>query len=336
MFNFWRTFRTINRRLSHQVILLAFAALPVVASTAELSKWPEQPIKLLVGYVPGGTTDSSARIVAQYLSAKLGQPIIIDNKSGANSNIAAEAASNAPPDGYTLFVATASNAINPSLPAKARYDLRKDFVPVSFICSVPNVLVVPMDPPIKSLAAYVKYVKDHPERMTFASPGTGSSVHLAGELFKRMTGAKMQHIPYRGSAAAVPDLISGRIGSMFDNLPTALPQIQGGKVRALAVTTLKRSPSLPDVPTFNESGFPGFEAYSWTSLVAPKGTPNAIVQKINMAMKEVLADPVVRQQLERLGAVPEYMTTSQFGVFIDHEVNKWRGVIGKLDPSELK
>ena len=308
----------------------------MVVQAHEADKWPEHQITLLVGYVPGGTTDSSARIVARQLSEKLGQTVIIENKSGANSNIAADAVAMAKPDGYTLFVATASNAINPSLPTKTKYDLRKDMVPVSFIGSVPNILVVPLDPPIKTLDEYTKYVKSHPGQMTFGSPGTGSSVQLAGELFKQATGGKMQHIPYRGSAAAMTDLLSGRIGSMFDNLPTALPQIKAGKLRALAVTTLKRSPSLPNVPTFNESGFPGFEAYSWTSLVAPAGTPEAIVLKINLAMKEILADPKVQSQLESLGEVPEYMTTAQFGNFIEHQVDKWHGVISKLNPKEFE
>ena len=312
--------------------LIAGACLvPAMAHSQDASKWPERPISLLVGYVPGGTTDVTARIVAHQLSVKLGQTVIVENRSGANSNIAADVAARAKPDGYTLFVATASNAINPSLPTKAKYSLESSFVPVSFICSVPDILVVPLDPPIKSLKEYTEYVKANPGKMTFGSPGTGSSVHLAGELFKQVTGAQMQHIPYRGSSAAVTDLIGGRIGSMFDNLPTALPQIKAGKVRALAVATLQRAAALPDVPTFNESGFPGFEAYSWTSIVAPAGTPEPIVQKINHAMKEILADPQIQSQLEQLGAVPKYMTTDEFGNFIKQEILKWSSVVKKID-----
>lgn len=328
--------RSSARALLLQAGVLACAAVPVAAAAGEADKWPQQPIKLLVGYVPGGTTDSSARIVAQHLSEKLGQQVIIENKSGANSGIAAEAVAAAKPDGYTLFVATASNAINKSLPNKGRYDLQKDFVPVSFIFGVPNILVVPLNPPLPTLDAYAKYAKANPGHMTFGSPGTGSSVHLAGELFKRATGADMRHVPYRGSSAAVTDLISGRIGSMFDNLPTALAQIQGGKVKALAIASLKRSPLLPDVPTFHESGYPGFEAYSWTSIVAPKGTPAPIVQKINLAMKEVLADPKVQKSLEQLGGNPEYMTPDAFRAFIDRDVSKWHGVISRLEVSELQ
>lgn len=312
--------------------LIASASfIPSLAHGENVDNWPDQPISLLVGYAPGGTTDGTARIVAQQLSIKLGQTVVVENKSGANSNIAADAAARAKPDGYTLFVATASNAINPSLPTKAKYDMETSFVPVSFICSVPDILVVPLDPPIKTLKEYTAYVKANPGKMTFGSPGNGSSVHLAGELFKQVTGAEMQHVPYRGSSPAVTDLISGRIGSMFDNLPTALPQIKAGKVRALAVATLERTPALPDVPTFNESGFPGFEAYSWTSIVAPAGTPEPIVTKINLAMKEILADPKVRTQLEQLGSVPKYMTTDEFGGFIKQEISKWGAVVKKID-----
>lgn len=328
----------LSKTISTYIVASAAALLGSQVCAADASKgvWPERPITLLVGYVPGGTTDSTARIVAEQLTAKLGQAVVVENKAGANSNIAAGIAARAKPDGYTLFVATASNAINPNLPTKADYDPLTSFDPVSFICSVPNVLVVPLDPPIKTLKEYTDHVLKHPGKMTFGSPGVGSSVHLGGELFAQATGATMQHVPYRGSSAAATDLISGRIGSMFDNLPTALAQIRGGKVHPIAVATLKRTPMLPDVPTFDESGFPGFEAYSWTSIVAPAGTPQPIVQKINLAMKEILADPVVRTKLEQLGSVPSYMTTAEFGEVMKADVAKWATVVKKIDPETFK
>ncbi len=331
----------LEQRRKQRTVLscLAMSLVGLFGSQAlaeSVDDWPQRPISLLVGYVPGGTTDSTARIVAEQLTAKLGQAVVVENKAGANSNIAADYAARAKPDGYTLLVATASNAINPSLPTKARYSLEKSFEPVSFICSVPDILVVPLDPPIKTLKQYAEYVKQHPGSMTFGSPGIGSSVHLAGELFQQVTGSEMRHVPYRGSSAAVTDLISGRIGSMFDNLPTALAQIRGGKVRPLAVATLERTPALPDVPTFDESGYPGFEAYSWTSIVAPAGTPAPIVKKINLAMKEILADPETRERLVQLGTVPVYMTTDKFGDFIKNEISKWAGVVKKIDPKTLE
>jgi tripartite-type tricarboxylate transporter receptor subunit TctC len=227
-----------------------------------------------VGYAAGGATDVIARIVGPKLGEQLGQSIVIDNRAGANSNLGAELVARSPADGYTLYVFTIANTINASLYDKLGYDPLKDFEPIGLMAKIPNILVVNEKLPIKSVADYLQFAKDSPQGITFASSGSGSSIHLSGEMFKMTARLNMLHVPYRGSAPAINDLLGGQVQSMFDNTPSALPHVRGGKLRAIAITSAQRSPLLPDVPTLAESGFPGFDVQSWFGLAAPASTPS--------------------------------------------------------------
>lgn len=227
-------------------------------------------MKLVVGYAAGGATDVIARLVAIKLGEQLGQPLLVDNRTGANSNVGAEYVARAPADGYTLYVYTIANTINASLYGKLGYDPVKDFEPVGLIAKIPNILVVNPSLPVKNVAEYVRFAKESKEGITFASSGSGSSIHLSGEMFKMQAGLNMLHVPYRGSAPAITDLLGGQVQSMFDNTPSALPHVQGGRLRAIAITSARRSPLLPDVPTLAESGYPGFDVQSWFGLAAPR------------------------------------------------------------------
>ncbi|MGY6271358.1 Bug family tripartite tricarboxylate transporter substrate binding protein [Achromobacter denitrificans] len=301
--------------------------LTLMAGGAVRADYPERPVRLVVGYAAGGTTDVIARFVAKGLTQELGQTFIVENKPGANSNIGTAQVANAAPDGYTLLLGTISNTTNASLYKSLSFDVLRDFEPVGSIGIVPNVLVVPATSPIKSYQDYVAFVQQNPGKMTFASAGTGSSIHLSGELFKSRLKLDMLHVPYKGSGPAVTDLIAGQVGSMFDNLPSSMPHIQSGKLRALAVTSPQRVASLPDVPTVAESGLPGFEAYSWTGIMAPAGTPQAVVAKLNGALKKLLADPALDQQFQGLGATPRVSDPQEFGRFFEAEVKKWAVVV---------
>src|SRR5437660_7664528 len=261
----------MKRPLVHFARALA-AALLVVAAPVALGQaaYPTKPVRLVVPYPPGGTTDLLARAAAQKLSEAWGQQVIVANRPGAAGNIGAELVARSAPDGYTLLMGTVgTHAINASLYAKMPYDHVKDFAPVILVAGVPNVLVVNPQLPVNTVPGLVAYAKANPGKLNFASSGSGTSIHLSGELFKTMTGVQMTHVPYKGSAPALTDLIGGQVQLMFDNLPSALPQIKGGKLRAIAVTSTKRAPALPDIPTMAESGLPGFEASSWFGVLAP-------------------------------------------------------------------
>lgn len=320
------TLQTISRRG-----LLAFATALTCSATAyaqaQPAVWPAKPIKLVVGYAAGGATDVVARIIAVKLGEKLGQTVIVDNRSGANSNVSAEIVTRSPADGYTLYVYTIANTINTSLYDKLGYDAIKDFEPIGLIAKIPNILVVNSKSPIKSVADYIQFTKESPNGMTFASSGSGSSIHLSGEMFKMVSKLNMLHVPYRGSAPAVTDLLGGQVQSMFDNTPSALPHVRGGKLRAIAITSAQRNSLLPDVPTVAESGFPGFDVQSWFGLAAPAGTPRPVVERVNFELNQVLNTPDVRQRLLSLAAIPEPSSPEQMRSFMAAEVKRWHDIV---------
>ena len=304
----------------------AVAALHVLPTFAQ-DAYPNRPVRLVVGFPAGGTTDMIGRLTAKELSTRLGQPVVVENRPGATSNIATASVARAAPDGYTLLLTTASNATNATAYRNLSFDIQKDFVPIAGISIVPNVLVVSASSEIKTFDDYLNYARKNPGKLTFASGSSGSSMHLAGELFKTMANVDMLHVPYAGSAPAITDIIGGQVDSIFDNLPSALPHIAGGKLRALAVTSLKRVDALPDVPTIAELGFPGFEAYSWQGLMAPKGTPDAVVQKLSSAVSEFLTDPSVGAQIVRLGGIPNNLNADEFRKFLKAEIDKWAPIL---------
>lgn len=311
----------------HLLALAAGLATLAAPSAHAEATWPAKPVRLVVGYAAGGATDVIARVVAAKLGEQLGQQVIVDNKAGANSNLGAEAVARATPDGYTLYVFTIANTINSSLYAKLNYDAQKDFEPIGLIGKIPNLLVVNSSLPIKTVADYVRFAKESKDGITFASSGSGSSIHLSGEMFKMQTHLNMLHVPYRGSAPAVNDLLGGQVQSMFDNAPSALPHVKAGKLRALAITSAQRSPLLPEVPTLAESGFPGFEVQSWFSLVAPAGTPKPIIERLNSELNKALKDPAVSQRLQDMGASPQPGSPEQLRSFAQAEIARWREVV---------
>ena len=316
--------------LSRRGLLALACALPaalLVAGPVRAEAWPARPVKLVVGYAAGGATDQVARLVAARLTEQLGQQVVVDNRAGANSNVAAEAVARAPADGHTLFVYTVANTINATLYPKLGYDPVKDFEPVGLIAKIPNILVVPPALPIQSVADYQRFAKSSKNGISFASAGSGSSIHLSGELFKMESKLPMLHVPYRGSAPALTDLMGGQVESMFDNAPSALPHVKAGKLRALAVTSPQRLPQLPDVPTLAESGFPGFDVHSWFGLAAPAGTPRAVVERLNAELAKALSQPELRQRLVDMAAAPEPSTPEQMRQFIASEIKRWRTVV---------
>lgn len=320
------TFHLPSRRklLSLAAALACATALPLHAQTAA---WPNKPIRLVVGYAAGGATDVIARIVGVKLGEQLGQAVVVDNRAGANSNTAAEVVARSPADGYTLYVFTIANTINASLYDKLGYDPLKDFELIGLIAKIPNILVVNEKLPIKSVADYVQFAKSAPDGITFASSGSGSSIHLSGEMFKMIANLNMLHVPYRGSAPAINDLLGGQVQSMFDNTPSALPHVRAGKLRAIAITSAQRSALLPDVPTVAESGFPGFDVQSWFGLSAPAGTPRAVVDRLNAELDKVLASPDIRERLVNLAATPAPGSPAQFRSFAAAEVKRWQVVV---------
>jgi tripartite-type tricarboxylate transporter receptor subunit TctC len=314
-----------RRRLLKYAFALSFAAgLPALA---QVENFPNKPVKLVVGYAAGGATDVIARLLAVRLGEQMGQNFLVENRSGANSNVGAEQVARAPADGYTLYLFTIANTINASLYEKLSYDPQKDFEAIGLIAKVPNILVVNPKLPVRTVADYVRFAKEQPKGVTFASSGSGSSIHLSGEMFKMVSRSNMLHVPYRGSAPAVTDLIGGQVESMFDNTPSALPHVQGGRLRVIAITSAKRSPLLPDVPTIAESGYPDFDVQSWFGLAAPAGTPKAIVDRLNAELNKAIANPEARKRLTELAATPEPGTPQQFRAHIAAETKRWQEVV---------
>ncbi|OYU98501.1 MAG: MFS transporter [Burkholderiales bacterium PBB5] len=268
-----------------------------------------------------------ARLVAGKLGEQRGQTVVVDNRAGANSNVAADAAAHAPADGYTLFVFTIANTVNPALYAKLGHDPQKDFEPIGLIAKIPNLLVVNPQLPVKTVADYIRLARQSPDGLSFASSGSGSSIHLSGELFQAQAGIKLLHVPYRGSAPAITDLIGGQVQSMFDNAPSALPHVKAGRLRALAITSAQRSPLLPELPTVAESGLPGFDMQSWFALAAPAGTPKPLIERLNAELRKALAAPDVRQRLQDMAATAEPGSPEQLRALIASELKRWDKVV---------
>ncbi len=309
-------------------LLAAAAACALLPGLAAAQAFPSKTITIIVPFAAGGTTDILARIVAQGMGAELGQPVVVDNRAGAGGNIGGQLAARAPADGYTLFMGTVgTHAINAALYRKMPFDPIKDFAPLTRVANVPNLLVANPAQPFKTVQELIAYAKANPGKINFGSSGSGSSVHLSGELFKSMAKVDMQHVPYKGSAPAVTDLLGNQIAIMFDNMPSVIPHVRSGKLRAIAVTTARRSPELPDVPTIAEAGVPGYEATSWFGMFAPAGTPAPVVAKLNAAIVKVLAQPDVRKKLAEQGAEAVGDTPEQFAAFIQKESVKWGRVV---------
>jgi tripartite-type tricarboxylate transporter receptor subunit TctC len=316
--------RPIRRQLAAAATLLLFglAAFPAAAQ----SDYPNKPIRWIVPYPPGGTTDLLARLMGAHLSQKLGQQVIIDNKAGGGNNIGTEMAIKAAPDGYTIFLVNPANAINATLYPKLPFNFLDDLAPIAGLVRVPNVMTVTKNFPAKNVAEFIDYGKKNPDKINMASSGAGTSVHLSGELFKFMTGIQMKHIPYKGAGPAINDLIPGQVDVLFDNMPSIIGHIRGGTLRALAVTSAQRSPALPDVPTVGET-VPGYEASAWFGVAAPKGTPAAAIQRINREVNAALADPAMRAKLADLGGVPIPGTPEQFWAIHKMETEKWAKIV---------
>ena len=309
------------------------AAALVLPPAAPAQSWPTKPIRLLVGFAPGGGTDIVARALAPKMSEVLGQQVVVDNRAGAAGTIAADLAAKAAADGYTLLMGHSnSNAIAPFVLAKVPYDAATDFTAITYIGYVPNVLVVHPSVPAKSVAELVELAKANPGVYTYASSGIGSTQHLAGALFAKLTDTQLNHIPYKGSGQAVIDLIAGQVNMNFDTMPPVLPHIKEGKLRALAVSTPQRLPQLADVPTFNEVGIRGFDVTNWYSVMGPKFLPKEIVAKIDHAVKTALADPAIRPKLEMQGVQfggPQ--TPEEFAAFINTELAKYQRLVKELN-----
>ena len=296
---------------------------PVLAQTAA---WPSKPVKIVVTFPPGGAPDTLARVLADKWGQSLGQTFTVDNKPGAGGNIGSDFVAKSLGDGNTLLIATVgTHAINPALYPNIPYNNVKDFTPVSFLAATPNLLVVNNTVPAKNVKELIALAGKTP--LTFGSSGSGTSIHLSGELFNTLAGVKMQHIPYKGRAQAVPDLLGGRISMIFDNMPSALPLVKSGDVRAIAVTSATRAPALPNIPTIAESGLPGFEASSWFALVAPAGVPKEVLARINAETARVLALPDVREKLEKLGLDLAPGSPEALASHIQSETIKWAKVV---------
>jgi tripartite-type tricarboxylate transporter receptor subunit TctC len=303
-------------------LVAATATMAASAATAEIS-WPAKPVKITFGFPPASATDVVARTVGQKLSEKWGQPVVIENRPGAGGNLGSEMAAHAPADGYTIFFGTVANAISASLYSKLNYDYLKDFTPITLVATTPLVLVAPPSLPVKDVKGLIAHAKANPGKLNFGSGGVGTSNHLAGELFKSATGTNLVHVPYKGTPAAYTDLMSGQISLMWDNIVAVTPHIKSGKLKALAVTSAARAPSLPDTPTMAESGLPGFEAVSWIGALVPTGTPKDIVDKIHTDMVDVLRMPDVKEQLAASGAIVVGNTPEQFAAWNRNEIAKW-------------
>ena len=301
----------------------------LLGGTSALAQaYPTKPVTIIVPFAAGGTTDILARIIGQALTAELGQSVVVDNRAGAGGNIGGQAAAKAAPDGHTLFMGTVgTHAINASLYKKMPFDPVKDFAPLTHVANVPNLLVANPAQPYKSVKDLIAYAKANPGKVNFGSSGNGSSIHLSGELFKSLAKVDMQHVPYKGSAPAVTDLLGNQIGIMFDNMPSAIQHVRSGKLVPIAVTTAKRSPELPNVPTIAEAGVPGYEATSWFGMFAPAGTPAPVLAKLNAAIVKVLAQPDVKKKINEQGAEVYSETPEQFAAFIQAESVKWGKVV---------
>ena len=305
--------------------LLSIVVCALLVSHAHAQdRYPSRPLRIVVPFAPGGSTDIFARLIAERLAAPLGQPVVVENRAGASGNIGAEAVAKAPPDGYTMLMATTGvMAINNALFKSMSYDAAKDFEPVIFIASITNVLAVPMDLPARNVTELIALAKKEDGKLTFASSGAGSSTHLSAELFKSMAGIDVVHVPFKGSGQALIDVVAGRVSMIFDNMPSALPHIKGNKLRPLGVNGVKRSGALPDVPTIAEAGLPGYESLSWSGFAVPTGTPKEAVQRLNRATAAILATADMKQKLAEQGADAVGGPPEAFAEHVRREREKW-------------
>jgi tripartite-type tricarboxylate transporter receptor subunit TctC len=306
--------------------LTGLLGIATIATPATAADYPNRPVRWLIGFTAGGPVDVVARIMAQWLSEHFGQQFVVENRAGSGGNIAAAAGINATPDGYTLLFVAPNNAISTSLYKHLSYDFIRDTVPVGSIMQLTNILVVSNALPVKTVKELIDYCKANPGKVSYASSGYGTSVHMSGELFKAMTGCNMLHVPYRGSMIAYPDIISNKVQMIFDNAPAGLEQSRAGSVRALGVTSPQRWSGLPDIPAIAET-VPGFESVGFYGISAPKGTPPEIVETLNKALAEALKDPKVIKLLESAGGIPKPMTPAEFGKLVAAETEKWRKVV---------
>jgi tripartite-type tricarboxylate transporter receptor subunit TctC len=304
----------------------AFALSLAIPGLAAAADYPAHPVKIIVSYPPGGSTDLLARLMSAWLQDKLKQPFVVENKPGGGNNIGVEYVVKSAPDGYTMFLVNPANGINATLYKNLPFNFIRDIAPVAGIIRSPNVMEVPASFPAKTVAEFIAYCKANPGKINMASSGSGTSVHLSGELFKFMTGCNMLHVPYKGAGPAIADLIPGQVHVLFDNLPSSIGHIRGGKLRALAVTSAARSPELPDVPTVAET-VPGYEATAWFGLGMPKGSPREAIEKINAEVNHALSDPGMLKRFGELGGTPITGTPEDFGKVIAAETTKWEKVV---------
>jgi tripartite-type tricarboxylate transporter receptor subunit TctC len=305
--------------------VLALACAPAVA-LAQAQAYPSKPLRLVVPYSPGGGADNAARILAIRLSTTLGQTVVIDNRPGGSGMIGAQAVAQAEPDGYTVLYDASAFAVNPAL-RKMAFDPAKDLVPVSLAVTVPNIFVVPPNAPYKTVQEFVDYARKNPGKLTYASYGAGSAAHLIGELLKARAGIDLLHVPYKGGAPALTDLMGGQVDSYFANAASGMSYVKSGKLRALAVTSGKRMAAMPDVPTLAESGFKDFEVLEWNGFFVPKGTPDEVVARLAKEVQAAVKDPATRQKLEGLGLDPVGSTPQEFGKFVQAEMARWAGLV---------
>jgi len=323
-------FLPLHRALGLALPLLAWLAplAPAQASDA----WPSRPIRWVVPYPPGGSTDMLARVVGLKLGERLGQPVVVENKAGAGGNLGTDYVAKQPADGYTLVMGNIGPiSINPSLYRDLPYDPVKDLAPVTMLMSVPNLLVVNPALPVHSIKELVAYAKRQPAPLGYATPGAGTSLHLAGEQFAAMAGVKLTHVPYKGSAPGLNDTMAGHVPMMFDNMPSALQLVKTGKLRALAITSAQRSPQLPEVPTMAESGLRGYEIAGWFGVLVPAATPKPIVARLDKELQAILKQPDVRRQLDEMGGIVSGAGPQEFGRYIDSETRKWGQLVRSAD-----
>ena len=314
------------RRRQFLHLAAGVAVLPAMSRFARAQTYPTRPVRLIIGYPPGGSADMTARLMGQWLSERLGQTFVIESRPGAATNIATEAVVHAPPDGYTLLLVAPANAINVTLYEKLNYNFLHDIAPVAGLIRFPNVMEVNPSVPAKTVPEFIAYAKANPGKLNMASSGNGSTIHVSGELFKMMTGISMIHVPYRGGAPALTDMISGQVQVMFDNVPTSIEFIRAGKLRPLAVTTAQRSEVLPDLPTVADF-VPGYEASAWYGVGAPKGTPAEIIDKLNSEINAILANPKTKSRFVELGASSIGGSPADFGRLVVEETDKWGKVV---------
>jgi tripartite-type tricarboxylate transporter receptor subunit TctC len=304
----------------------AFVATVLLAGSAFAQEWPTRPITLVVPFAAGGTTDLVARPIAQALTEKLGQPVVVENRAGAGGTLAAGMAAKAAPDGYTIFLATVAHTMAPGLYKSLPYDFEKDFEPVTLAAQVPNVLIVHPSVPAKTVGELIAYIKANPGKINFGSAGPGSTEHMSGELFRAMLGADMVHVPYKGGAPMMTDLIGGQIQMAIETSGSAMPHIQAGSVRALAVSTAERSPFFPDLPTLAEAGLKGYDVTTWFGFMVPKGTSPAVRDKLYRQISDILKDPNIAARLRDMGAQPGGQPSAEVASFIAAETEKWKKV----------